>query len=646
MDDSIKIDGFQKIEKIVDGSYWRLFRAERIKSGTWHVLQVLDESSSKDAELVALFKKMREMKHVLHHDAILTPVDYDETSRYKFLLYEDFEATSLKAEIDSQNLPCEEQAKSVIRQIAEALQFAQIRGVRHGWVLPEVILRSSTDNAVKMIGFGSEGIFTHLYDKKPDIASLLNPYIPPEQLGQAEPPLPDDCYALGVLFYYVLSGEIPYEGASVAEIKQQKMAALPVNKLNEKTSPLIVELVTSLVDPKPFRRATYSSLLSELNPQEDTDIVLDQPPSEHENGFSKVRDLVSDINPLNKNKLSGQAKAAYISALVVFILVLFLGVFIVARLSLNEKNRMQHIYDEYLAEQRYEKMNESSSSDWEQTEPVSPLEDDLITNDHERNSPPADTLESALETRLDQPEVVPDPSEIEENSDVALKTDLVISVSAESKNVTAEIFVDGQRYGYSNTEGMCTISDLLVNKTYRIRVVRDDWQVWERSVSIKDGENYLDIELQPHVAELPSFTFLAVPFADQIKVNDEIVARNLPCTIKAPPGKLNVTYIDSKAEFSWRTSFDLNENESTLSVSAEQVGKGDIVIVLNDPIQYGYAFVKVDDQEEPQTTPFRASLNAGWHHVQIFRENYTISPADTSIFVRPGVKLNIRCTVL
>jgi hypothetical protein len=227
-----------------------------------------------------------------------------------------------------------------------------------------------------------------------------------------------------------------------------------------------------------------------------------------------------------------------------------------------------------------------------------------------------------------------------------IKTELAVSVSAQSENVTAEIFVNGERYGYSDTKGACTISELLVNKTYRIRVVRDGWQQWERSVYIKDGENALDVKLQPEVEQHPSFTFMAVPFADQIKVNDESVARNLPCTIQLPPGTINVTYIDSKAVFSWRTSFDLNENESKLSVDAEQVGAGEVVIVLNDPIQYGYAFVRVDENEEQHTTPLRASLTAGWHRIRVFRENYSISPADTTVFIKPGVKLNIRCKVL
>mgnify|MGYP006281297555 CR=1 FL=1 len=646
MSDSIKIQGFRDTKRVVAGPYWTLYEAVRIHSGTRHLLQVLDAAVAENSRLISLLRGSLNLTTILRHEHILAPVAFDETDDHKFLIYNYFNGQSLRSLLDARIPLVERRVTTIIQQMASALQFAQIRGVRHGWLMPESVLISKFDDEVKILGFGSDQLFAHLYDKDPDIAAAVNPYIPPEHLALATQPVPNDCYALGVLFYQLLLGMLPFHKEKVAELKKEKLSFInPPAELNPKISLEISDLALALIDPKPQRRAGYSTILDMLSPQRDTIVPLDRPPVETESGLSKVRDLVSSVNPVSKNLVGSKKRIAYTTILGLLFLLLILSAGILTQLSSSEERRLQQLYDEFVTEERYEQHPQANAAVPDELENQVVDSVDIVKKNNERIQQQSASIESAERPPVTEPPA-PEPTPEESERAAAVPAELSLVVTTPSGRVAADVYIDGKRRGESDADDAFVVQELLVNKTYAVRVVKDGYQTWEKRVYVDETQKNLTVELKPDTPSGATFTFSAVAFADKIQFKHENVARNLPCTIELPFGTADVTYIDATSGFSWDTSFDLNEETKTLSVPAEQVGAGTLSIVLENPIEYGYAFVKINRQSEQHTTPFRTTVPVGWHQIQIFRQEYQLSPADTSVFVRPNAEVNIRCKVL
>ncbi len=109
-----------------------------------------------------------------------------------------------------------------VRHIAEALHFAHLQKLTHGDVRPGNILLGS-NNQVLVSDFSFALISSISPTKK--IENSTTAYLAPEQIIGQPCPLSDE-YALGVMVYEWLSGELPFSG-SLSEIAEQHLSASP-----------------------------------------------------------------------------------------------------------------------------------------------------------------------------------------------------------------------------------------------------------------------------------------------------------------------------------------------------------------------------------------------------------------------------------
>ena len=117
----------------------------------------------------------------------------------------------------------------VCERIAQALAYAHRQGVVHRDVKPANVLVDWPRDAVKLADFGlaraDDGVQTGT-----GIVPGTPAYMAPEQLAGAVPTPRSDLYAVGVMLYQLLSGRLPYEGASMGEWLRQ-VADQPVPDL-------------------------------------------------------------------------------------------------------------------------------------------------------------------------------------------------------------------------------------------------------------------------------------------------------------------------------------------------------------------------------------------------------------------------------
>ncbi|MDZ7315013.1 MAG: hypothetical protein ONB24_02705 [candidate division KSB1 bacterium] len=141
------------------------------------------------------------------------------------------------------------------------------------------------------------------------------------------------------------------------------------------------------------------------------------------------------------------------------------------------------------------------------------------------------------------------------------------------------------------------------------------------------------------------FVFPRPPFADRIRIdNGEL--QPLPASLEIPFGTHRIAFYDSEFGPVWETirAFD-PQSERTVSFSPQEIGMGELAVVLKDAEKYGYVYVTIDGERQI-TTPCRVQLSAGRHHVCIYKQNIKVSPADTIVLITPLKRATIPATII
>jgi serine/threonine protein kinase len=166
----------------------------------------------------------------LQHPHIVQMLDAAVEREYSYIVMELVEGGTLAQYASVENLLPLEKAVEVVFKASRALEFAHRHGVIHRDIKPANILVTPSFD-VKLSDFGVailEGV-THT-----DLRHAGSPaYMSPEQLSDQALTHQTDIYSLGVVMYQLLTGRLPFFGASHASLMYQimNMEAPPLRKL-------------------------------------------------------------------------------------------------------------------------------------------------------------------------------------------------------------------------------------------------------------------------------------------------------------------------------------------------------------------------------------------------------------------------------
>ena len=245
-------------------------------------LKVLRRSLSLNPEAVLRF--MREARSAARlkseHAAHVFDVSVLDTGE-PFMVMEHLEGQDLGAALASRGPFCTVEAVECILQACEAIGEAHASGIVHRDLKPAnlfLTLRADGEPQVKVLDFGIATAVSGL-DREPEAELPLTrgsttfgtpPYMAPEQL--CDPRDVDersDIYALGVTLYELISGRVPFEGQSGAEVYGAALTQRPV-PLNELDPRVPVALAAVVARCLAWRRmdryANVSDLVAALIP--------------------------------------------------------------------------------------------------------------------------------------------------------------------------------------------------------------------------------------------------------------------------------------------------------------------------------------------------------------------------------------------
>ncbi len=200
------------IELIGKGGMGAVYKARQPSLDRFVALKILPPTSARDPGFAERFNREARALARLNHPNIVMVHDFGRAGELHYLLMEFVDGGNLR-QVETAGRLTPEQALAIVPQICDALQYAHNEGIVHRDIKPENILLDKKGR-VKITDFGIAKILGLTAEKAPltgarDIMGTPH-YMAPEQVEK--PRTVDhraDIYSLGVVFYEMLTGELP-----------------------------------------------------------------------------------------------------------------------------------------------------------------------------------------------------------------------------------------------------------------------------------------------------------------------------------------------------------------------------------------------------------------------------------------------------
>ncbi|XXF74933.1 serine/threonine-protein kinase [Myxococcaceae bacterium GXIMD 01537] len=252
-----ELPGFELQELLGRGGMGEVWRARQHSLGRTVAVKVLPPRLAKDPEFVTRFEKEATALAVVNHPNIIQIIDRGVAGEHYYFVMEYVEGHSLREEIGPGRIP-PQRALRLMLQVARAVESAHDKGIVHRDLKPENILLDGRGH-VKVADFGLAGMRgqeAKLQLTATSVAMGTLNYMAPEQRRDAKSvDGRADLFSLGVVFYEVLTGELP--------LGRFKLPSQRVPGLDTQVDAVVSRLLENEPDA---RYASASELCSELEP--------------------------------------------------------------------------------------------------------------------------------------------------------------------------------------------------------------------------------------------------------------------------------------------------------------------------------------------------------------------------------------------
>ncbi|MFO1065406.1 MAG: serine/threonine-protein kinase [Pirellulales bacterium] len=227
------------------GGMGAIYQARQTSLDRDVAVKVIDRSVSDDPAFLERFEREAKALARLSHPNIVAVYDYGRTpDGLAYFIMEFVQGLNLREVLQSMSVDVP-YALEIIRAVSDALDYAHSKGIIHRDIKPENILLSD-DGRIKLADFGIAKVADGLGDKKITVTNQVLGtvhYLAPEQL--ASPTEVDhriDIYALGVILYELLTGQVPVGSFEVP------------SQINPQVNPALDEIVVRALQRRPTAR--------------------------------------------------------------------------------------------------------------------------------------------------------------------------------------------------------------------------------------------------------------------------------------------------------------------------------------------------------------------------------------------------------
>src|SRR5256712_2998638 len=196
-----------------EGGMATVYRGRRVSDGRPVAIKVLREQYAHDRGFVARFEREAQAVARLSHPHMVQVLDSGRDGDVHFIVMEYVEGEDLKTLLRREHILPEKRAREIGAQVCEVLAYAHAQGIVHRDIKPQNILLT-VDGEVKVTDFGiARALASAAITETGTVLGSVQ-YLSPEQARGTTVGRSADLYALGVVLYEMVTGQLPFDGES------------------------------------------------------------------------------------------------------------------------------------------------------------------------------------------------------------------------------------------------------------------------------------------------------------------------------------------------------------------------------------------------------------------------------------------------
>lgn len=264
------VGSFKLLDRIGSGGMGTVYKASSLRDKTETVaVKILREEMFEDQSNIKRFKQEGAIIDQLDHPNIIKVVERGMSGDYYFIAMEYLQGRTLSKKIEEDKQIDLKEGVHIMRQVVSAMKKIHSKNIIHRDMKPDNVMlvqKGSDRNYVKLLDFGlAKTQYQTRLTQTGIVIGTVN-YLSPEQIsGKGSFPA-SDIYAMGVMFYEMMTGEKPYRGTTTVDIMKQILDKSPIEPVRFRSdmSLDLNHLIMRMMDKDKEKRPGVASVLDEL----------------------------------------------------------------------------------------------------------------------------------------------------------------------------------------------------------------------------------------------------------------------------------------------------------------------------------------------------------------------------------------------
>lgn len=246
---------YEIVELIGRGGMAYVYKAKDLKLNRFVAVKVLREEYTENEQFIKKFDRESQAAAGLSHPNIVSVYDVGVDGDVYFIVMEYVDGITLKQYLDKKGHLEYEEATNFIIDIAEALKCAHAHQIIHRDIKPQNIMLTA-DLMPKVTDFGIARAITSSTITMTNQTMGSVHYISPEQARGGFVDERSDLYSLGIMYYELLTGQLPFDEESTVTIaiKHIQEDITPPMEINPDIPQSVNDVVVKLCEKKPEDR--------------------------------------------------------------------------------------------------------------------------------------------------------------------------------------------------------------------------------------------------------------------------------------------------------------------------------------------------------------------------------------------------------
>lgn len=246
---------YEILELVGRGGMAYVYKARDIKLNRFVAVKVLREEYTENEQFIKKFDRESQAAAGLSHPNIVSVYDVGVDGDVYFIVMEYVDGITLKQYLDRKGHLDYQEATSFMIDVAEALQCAHDHQIIHRDIKPQNIMLTS-DLVPKVTDFGiARAINSSTITMTNQTMGSVH-YISPEQARGGFVDERSDLYSLGIMYFELLTGQLPFdeESSVTIAIKHIQEDITPPKEINPEIPQSVNDVVVKLCQKKPEDR--------------------------------------------------------------------------------------------------------------------------------------------------------------------------------------------------------------------------------------------------------------------------------------------------------------------------------------------------------------------------------------------------------